>query len=130
MYTHMTWLTLSRSILLRIRSIVSLSFADTRALLSNLPTIFNEAICTKRHEASSRCRSSTSLFKIPLIEHLTVQGGKESLSVAVIDESYTFDLMEIHVKNLDLEFQGQNIFFFLHCILFVAKVKVFSRNHR
>ena len=29
-----------------------------------------------------------------------VHGGKKSLSVAVVDEFYTFDLMEIRVKNL------------------------------
>ena len=40
----------------------------------------------------------------------------------VIDEFYTFDLMEIHVKNLDLEFQIQKIF--LHCILLITKVKL------
>ena len=42
-----------------------------------------------------------------------VQGEKESLSVAIIDEFYTFDLMGMHLKNfksckidLDLVFQG------------------------
>ena len=40
--------------------------------------------------------------------------------MAVTDEFYTFNLMEIHVKNV-LEFQG-----FLHCILFITKVKPFQ----
>ena len=50
-----------------------------------------------------------------------VQGGKESLFVAVIDEFYTFDLMDIHVNSLGLEFYNFS-FLFLYCILFVAKV--------
>ena len=37
----------------------------------------------------------------------------------VIDEFYTFDLMEMHVKNLDFEFQSQILF--LHCILLVTR---------
>ena len=41
--------------------------------------------------------------------------GKKSLSVAVVDEFYTFDLMEVNTckeyVDLDLEFQSQDIFF-------------------
>ena len=44
---------------------------------------------------------------ILLVTRHVVQGGRKSFSVVTI---YTFDLMEIHVKNL-LEFQGQKISF-------------------
>ena len=58
-----------------------------------------------------------------------IQGGKKSL--AIIDEFYTFDLIEIHVKNrkieLDFKFQGQK-FSSLHCILLITKVKLFHRS--
>ena len=55
------------------------------------------------------------------------RGGKRSLSVAIIDyEFYTFDLIEIRVRNL-LQFwpawdSRSNFCFFLHCILFITKV--------
>ena len=39
------------------------------------------------------------------------------MSVAIIDEFYTFDLMEIHVMILKI--------FRFYCILFVTKVKLF-----
>ena len=59
--------------------------------------------------------------------HTYVQGGKKSLSVAIIDEFYTIDLMEIHVKNLP---QNLNLkvttFFFRHCTPFITKVKLFQ----
>ena len=54
---------------------------------------------------------------------LIVQGGKKSLFMAIIDEIYTFDLMEIHAKKI--EFRGQNIFFFLH---FILLIKTFHRT--
>ena len=45
-----------------------------------------------------------------------IQGGKKSLSVAITDEFYIFDLMNFKVKKIS----------FSHCILFIMKVKLFQ----
>ena len=57
-----------------------------------------------------------------------IQGGKKSLSIAITDEFYTFDLMEIHVENLPQNFEI-NIFFLLHSILLITKMQRKIRSH-
>ena len=58
------------------------------------------------------------------------QDGKKSLSVAIVDESYAFDLMEKHVKILSwkLNFKVNIFFFFLHYIILITKVKLFEKT--
>ena len=65
-----------------------------------------------------------------VIRIIYVQDEKNSLYQVIMDEFYTSDLMEIHVKNLlqiDLEFQSQH-FFLLHYILFSTKKKFFQET--
>ena len=61
-----------------------------------------------------------------------VQGGKKSLSVAITDEFYTFDLMEKQCKETcrKIEPQGRyfSFLFFSHYILLVTKIKLFREN--
>ena len=56
-----------------------------------------------------------------------IQGGKKSLSIAITDEFYTFDLMEIHVENLPQNFEI-NIFFLLHSILLITNPNNLLKN--
>ena len=54
---------------------------------------------------------------------------KVCLILAIRDEFYTFDLIEIHVEpvaKLTLTLNFKIFFLFLHCILLVAKVKLFQ----
>ena len=43
---------------------------------------------------------------------------RKSLTVTIIDEFYTFDLMEIRIILF--------FFFFLHCVLLITKIKLFQ----
>ena len=52
-----------------------------------------------------------------------VQGGEENLSLAVVDEFYIFDLMELRV-DIDFKF----FLFFWNCILLITKVKLFQET--
>ena len=49
-----------------------------------------------------------------------MQGEKKSLSVAIMDEFYIFDLVKIHIKNLSFKVKNSTHY----------KDETFPKNHR
>ena len=79
----------------------------------------------KKHGGDYKTRISAEVLEIDSTSTY-VQGGKKSLSMTIVDKFYTFDLMEVLVKNLTQNWSWSWIsqFFFLFCIPFIAKVKL------
>ena len=82
------------------------------------------------HEPIVGC-FSRRFFKVATLLSTRTNEQIEKEKFVLIDEFYTFDLVEIYVEricrkiNLDLEFQSQKIF--SPCILLITKVK-FSKE--
>ena len=85
----------------------------------------------EKKKKEKRKRRIISALNLSVRDSKCSRGWKEK-SMAIIDESYIFDSMEIHIKNkaakliLTLNFKIKNFFFFsLHYILLIKKVKHF-----
>lgn len=65
----------------------------------------------KNRSTLKNYKISLSIVQKAKFHYEYAQDGKESLYVSYVDELYTFDLIEVHVKillKIDLDFEFQN----------------------